>query len=347
MNQQKCFAALLAVTMTPSSLTEQLQGNGNTVYSVEMDGNLAQVSFQTVTDCTLIVGVYDEAGETLYASGRAEVTPEDTEMQVEIMTDRMPEYFYVRGYLVDSFTLAPLSTVCECPNYTQEMQEFFAKTVDDFSAELVLNFDDDPANNFAVFKEGTVILTPESGYDTVVTADDENALYVIENADDALLSLQEGDLLSYAYGEDELLIVKVDAMEVDGKTVTIHGAETALEDVFAYLRIEDSQNLAEAEFESAEGAEVIYDEPVQGKPGAGISAIDIDKGDSLPKVEVDFAECKPIDHEDVIGETKVKLKGSLTLDDLALTVKIYISSSQSYIMLKIDYKAVLPRTARR
>ena len=44
------FGAMLADELTEAQ-QEQLQGNGNSVFSIEMTDNLAAVSFQTVTDC--------------------------------------------------------------------------------------------------------------------------------------------------------------------------------------------------------------------------------------------------------------------------------------------------------
>lgn len=62
------FGAMLAAELSAEQ-EEQLQGNGYTVFSVEMDNRTAFVSFQAIEDCTLVVGIYDEANETLLGSG--------------------------------------------------------------------------------------------------------------------------------------------------------------------------------------------------------------------------------------------------------------------------------------
>lgn len=339
------FGAMLADELTAAQ-RDQLQGNGNTVFSVEMEGNLANVSFQTVRYCTLIVGIYDDSGETLLASGRTAVTPEDREMQIEIEFGEIPQYFYVRAYLVDSDSLAPLSTVYCCPNYTEKMQEFFAKTVDDFDADLVLNFDDDSANNFAVFKEGTVMLNPEEGYDTVISADDANDVYVIENADDTVLSLQAGDVLSYQYSENDLMIVKVASTETDGSTVTIHGGETNMQEIFEYVRIEAAQGMQDADVQPAEGVELVHTTEdtarvrSRSKIETGVSATE-----ELKKKFVDekFPKEEPSDSG---FNYQVKINGEVSLS-VSAEVKYYYSVLflEAYLELSLKYSAKAQITA--
>lgn len=276
---------------------EQMQGNGYAVSAIEMDNRTATVSFQTLEDCTLVVGIYDEANETLLGSGRAEVSKKQREAQIEIEIMEIPEYFYVKGYLIDSYTLAPLSTTYSCSDYTQEMQEFYAKTIYDFDADRVLNFDEDPTNNFAVYADGTVILEPQEGYNNVISADDENAVYVIENADDTVLSLQQGDILAYEYGENDLLIVKVDSLATVGDTATITGAESSLQEVFEFLHIDAEQGMEDAEIAPAEDVEIVEIAPAQGKPRISGSNNDGLELSVEKKLKKDFVNWSPINEK--------------------------------------------------
>lgn len=95
-----------------SNLIEMIQNNGCDIFSVEVNGNMATVDFQTTDDCTLLIGIYDNSGEDMLASGKLEVTPEENEVTVTIETDEMPEYFYLRGFMVDTETLAPMCMEC-------------------------------------------------------------------------------------------------------------------------------------------------------------------------------------------------------------------------------------------
>ena len=188
---------------------EQAENNGCNVFSIDMSGNQASVSFETTQDATLVVAVYDENGNQMLASGKKNVTNTETETTVTINSGTIPQYYLVRGYLIETETLRPICTVYESSMYTQEMQEFLAKTTDDFDEEKVLNLDDDDTNNFAVYGDDTIIIPSETGKNIVVSADDSTNTYVIKNADTDMTSLEEGDIFSYEYADGQFIITKV------------------------------------------------------------------------------------------------------------------------------------------
>ncbi len=335
--------------------TELLQGNGCNVFSVEMSGRTASVSFQTTEDCTLIVGIYDDAGETLLGTGYAEVTADQTETEVEIEITEMPEYFYIKGYLVDSFSYAPLSMVYDCPNYTKEMQEFFQKTVTDFPEERVINFDEDTTNNFGVYSEGVIVIPHQEGYNNVTSADDTNCIYTIENADSTILALKEGDIFSYAYGENDLLVVKVGNIAVDGTTATITGADTDASEVFEFLRIEQTAGLENADITPAEGVEVVREstsEPayVNGAPLA--KSDDLEDGvtlrNTLSYKFIDNEWKKSTDngfnYKNLAGaEASLSISGSVSVG-AEFYIKYYVEKKVSYLEMKLSFNSSIDLT---
>ena len=361
------FGSLLASELTEKQ-AEQLANNGCNIFSVEMDGTMATVSYQTVVDCTLVVGIYDESGTTLYATGTAEVSPDERETVVTIETDEMPQYFYVKGYLADSYILSPLCTVYKCPNYTQEMQEFFAKTVDDFDEQKVINFDDDRTNNFAVYDENTIIIPENEGYNIVTSADDENSVYVIENADENVLSLQNGDIFSYTYGDNELLIIKIDTISIDGTTVTITGAETDMDEVFEFVRIETDGDTTNAEASANPEIEDTETENVAAARVDISSQIPFskskEKSDASSTAELTFefeGEYKKdsktpqdtgkkdnnnnsIKRQVSALSCDVKISGNVSLK-VAFQTKVYISWKRSYAEMKLSYEGKISLNA--
>ena len=64
--------------------TEVAENNGNSIYSITVEENIATASFQTDIDATLVVAVYNEAADALIASGTVEVSSDDNEAEVEI-----------------------------------------------------------------------------------------------------------------------------------------------------------------------------------------------------------------------------------------------------------------------
>ncbi|MDE7280647.1 MAG: hypothetical protein K2N36_02770, partial [Ruminiclostridium sp.] len=224
------FGNMLANELSDKS-TEQEENNGYNIFSVDVEGTTAKVSFEALQDCTLLVAIYDNDNVEMAASGYTEVSMDDTEIEVEIGTDTLPEYFYIRAYLINTDTLRPLSVEYTSPMYTREMQEFLSKTVDDFDSDRVINFDENKDTNFGVFEEGIAIIPETGGKTTVISADDDTLTYKFVNVDEKISSLKAGDIFAYDY-QDSLLIVKVKTVSVSGTNAVVIGQELDLEEVF-------------------------------------------------------------------------------------------------------------------
>lgn len=138
---QNSLGRLFKDIMSETEVETEQTGCG--VYSVVMDGTKATASIQALEDCTLVVGIYEEDGIRLIATGTANVTAGDTDVTVSIEADTLPAYYHVKAFLVDNVSLRPCSKVFETDDYTRKMQEFFAKTTSDFTESQVLNLDAD------------------------------------------------------------------------------------------------------------------------------------------------------------------------------------------------------------
>ncbi len=325
------FGNLLTSALT-EKIDQQEENNGCNIFSVEMvENSMAAVSFETLQDCMLVVGIYDEAGEVLLASGSLEVYAGETDTYVDIETENMPEYFYVKAFLIDSDCFRPLCNAYESPNYTQEMQEFFAKTTDDFNQEKVLNLDDDKTNNFAVFSEDTTVIPKTEDTNNVVTADNENNTYVIENVDSSITSLQVGETFAYSYGDNDVLIVKVADITIDGTTATITGEDTSLEEAFDYIKIDTESNSADAQIDASNLEEgITYEGTVESEDDSEVQTYDVELGGSAEvSHSFDLLDKK-------LGSAKVS--GSVDLK-ISVSAKVYVSLNYQYIELKLDYSA--------
>ena len=328
------FGNLLEQTLD-DKLEEQEENNGCNIFSAEVIDTTVVVDFETVENCTLVVGIYDESGEQMLASGSAEAIKGERTAYVEIETDQMPEYFYLRAFLADTEDFRPLCTVYESPNYTQEMQEFLSKTTDDFQADRVLNLDDDKTNNFAVYDEDTKLITQHEDVNQIAAADEVNQVYVIENADSSVTSLQTGDIFAYEHSDNEVLIIKVSSIEMNGTTATIIGEETSLEDVFAYIKIDATADTADAQVDASSCEEgVIYEGLVdyEDEDAPQTYAVDIEEKGSVA-ISVNLAE-KKIGS----GDNYAKISGGLKLT-FEPSLKLYLSFTYQYLELKISYSA--------
>ena len=317
---------------------EQAENNGCNVFSIDMSGNQASVSFETTQDATLVVAVYDENGNQMLASGKKNVTNTETETTVTINSGTIPQYYLVRGYLIETETLRPICTVYESSMYTQEMQEFLAKTTDDFDEEKVLNLDDDDTNNFAVYGDDTIIIPSDTEKNIVVSADDSTNTYVIKKADTDMTSLEEGDIFSYEYADGQFIITKVASIDVNGTTVTITGDDIEMEDVFSYVKIDASDDLANATIDpSACGDGATYEGLSDEPENSEYKAADIS---GSVKKTMKFR----LDKSGKDSDGSYSISGGLWMR-ITCSAKLYLTFSKCYVELKLDYKGSLDITA--
>lgn len=220
------------------------------VTDIKIEDNLANVSYNTLEDASILVALYDETDHSLLASGKGEVSVEENEAEIVIETDVMPQYFLVEAYLLDTETMRPLSKSFISQNYTEAFQEFLSKTTDDFASDRVLNLDTDTKNNFAVYKDDTVVLEEQPGVNTIEYADYDNESYILGNISEEVRNLKKDNILSCDTVGDEILIVKIAAIDVkeDG-TAAISGAAIELEEVFDYIKIDTDESQEEPEIE--------------------------------------------------------------------------------------------------
>lgn len=244
---------MTADTMTASRLSvtsETMVGNllANTMdnneqqtldscYVAELDitDSTAQVTFQTVSDSIVVVGIYTEDQGQLLASGMARVTMEQDSIALSLAGD-IPEYFIASAYLLDAEGCRPLSKKYTTQRYTKALQELRSKTTEDFDPALVVNLDANTDTNFAVLPENAVICE-ENGDQNILTQSGQ-AKYTITNVDGSAASLQPGNVFAYKQADDMLVIV-VESVLVNGSTVTITEKTNAeLADAFEYIKIE-------------------------------------------------------------------------------------------------------------
>lgn len=323
------FGSLMADNLEQEQ--ERLEESGCAIVSAEVEGKTAVVDFFVTQSAVLVAAIYDEAGETLLATGQQTVTPDDETVRIPIDAEQMPQYFYLRVFLNAPDSQRPLCEAYSSPKYTRDMQELLASDVDDYDGDKVLNLDDDKQNNFAVYKDGVKQIDYIDGKNTVAQADDDALHYVIENADRQFTSLQSGDIFSYVYSGDGVLIVKVRDITVSGDTVTIDGDSMEMTDAFDYIKIDSEAYTTSCEY-SDEGLDpnLTYE---------GIEDEDSDSeavGDAAGNVEATTAAFKiSMDKEGTLGRAKYKISGSVSFKP-TIKLEFNVTPFYQFIELKID-----------
>ena len=252
------FGDLLTTTLKDKFDEQSGENSDFCVYSVEIKDNSAIVSYTSLFDCNLTVAIYDNDGRKMYTSASTKVKSSENETKIEIQ-DVLPEYYLVKAYLTMSDSLAPLCQVYENNTYTEHMQSFLSKTISDFEEDRVLCLDEEATSNFAVFSEDVIVIENETGYNTVSSCDNENGVYIIENINKTVASLQPGDVLAYNYNNiNDMIIVKIDTIDITENTATIRAAETSIEEVFDHLRYEVDDAMEHANFDTNGIPNVLY-----------------------------------------------------------------------------------------
>ncbi len=213
---------------------------------LKIEGQTATVEYMSAIDCTILVALYDEATNRMVASGKSLISSEEDVAKITIEAEEMPKYFIATAYMLDSNN-APLTDEFTTELYTEEIQKVKAMKATDFEEDRVLKLEDTDETNFAVYSDDTKVLEYKENYNIPVTIDDENGIYVFSNCNDELKTLVKGDMLSYEYSLDNIIILKVDTIKIDGDTVTITEGDAELEDVFDYVKIEGSQDTSNCE----------------------------------------------------------------------------------------------------
>ena len=322
-------------------LDEQKENAGYNVFSLEVTGTTVNVELEALEACTLVVGIYDEAGTTMLGSGTVDVPEKAESATVTVNIASMPTYFDAKAYLIDSETQAPLCQVFDCPVYTQEMQEFLKKSVNDFDSDRVLNLDDSVDNNFAVFQDNVKYIEEQENTNRVTTEDEVNNTYVIENASAEIQALQPGDTTALEYAAGQVLIIKVASITLDGTTATIVGEDTSLEEVFEYMKIDTESYTGDATVDTSNLEEGITyrgmsaSEEVQAQTVAAEDEMTADQAGSADKEGITLKY--DIDCSLSSEHNEVKVSGSVEIN-VKVNLNLCITPTKQYFEFCIDYK---------
>ena len=218
-----------------------------TVNSVQFNGKTATVAFGNLEACTVVVAIYNEEGKMLaYGLKKVEAMAMQTDVTIDI--NAMPEHFLCQVFLLDENNASlcrPLKSIAN----TEYYEEFMDKTVDDFDDDsIIVNFDEQKDDNFAVLADGAVDATAGSGTNVLVSADEDNAVYKFSNINSDIKNLKPGDVFKHGKTNDDLIIVKVKSISVSGTNATIYGDKDAeARDYFDFVKIDLESTGAEDE----------------------------------------------------------------------------------------------------
>lgn len=221
---------------------------GGTIFSitdVTINGNTASASINVNEESVLVLRFYDENNESLL--GLISIrTPDYCEIEtIDLpITVNLPEFFLVTADLYD-FDANQRCETFRSIKYTSKYKEFMDLTVNDFSGQTVLNFDEDPTNNFGVLSDNVIKIRQSTNKNilnqtiTVTSDGTDNYTYTFSHADSQISALSVGDVVYAKNSEGNDCVFKVGTIVKDGNTYTItQSPENELTDYYDVIKVD-------------------------------------------------------------------------------------------------------------
>ena len=220
---------------------ESLDTDGDYVITdLTFENQTATVSYMALENCNLVVAVYDENTMQMLTSEVMFVSADEVS-ETLIFSEALPEFFIAKAFLVD-LDYAPLCKEYTSRRNTTEFVEFMALETTDFEDDKVINLDASDDNNFLVLSDNAQKIKGNAETNVLVSSDTETNTYVFENIDSNISSLKKGDIFHLDNGDMEnLVVIKVASITIDGTTATIVAEASALEDVFETVKIDSDK----------------------------------------------------------------------------------------------------------
>lgn len=318
---------LKATNSVGELVTKALEKNGldaESEYGVtglDFDGKTATVTGFAKENCALIVAIYDENSNRMLASGIGEFSEDEQTASVEISTTQMPEYFVAYAFLLDENG----SALCDkftSREHTHDFEEFYEKTVDDFDKDKVINLDENRESNFVVLTEGAETVDAQNGKNKLVSVDDEKDIYVFENIDSDISTLKAGDVFRYEQkNEQDVLVIKVKSVRINGSTATVTSDDTDLTEVFDYVKIEGNTTGENTTVDMSKADEGVEYRRIEEETG------------EIQTRSFEYNDSKSVSSEFTIKEKKIKKNVKLSAK---LTFKVSASVNVYYQRKALD-----------
>ena len=241
-----------------------------TIYSItgidmEEDGYGANVTINTNSSCILTLEFFNDNVSENWSKDNLEAnlseepiasvavqTPDYGEMiSVQTSIDAvLPEYYLIRARLMGENNEGRVVDLCDpyvCIKYTKLYALFENQTIDDFTDQNVVNFDEDKTTNFGVLNNSVknVYMGEDANILTVQEIDTENDIipdfvYTFANPDNTITGLQSGDII-YIVGTTYLFKIKT-VSAGDGTISFTPDKEAELADFYNLLKVDMSPN---------------------------------------------------------------------------------------------------------
>ena len=236
-----------------------------TISNLDFDDKTGKILIQSTqtSDCKAVVSFIDDITCESVLEKVVNVNEGNSTISEEtVNTLSLPEFYLVKAQLIDESGNV-LSPVFTFNKYTKEMQEILAADIYDFNEDYVVNFDEREDTNFIVLNEETVIADSSETQNTLISADYDNNVYVFDNADDDIKSLESGKYLYVQPNENDIIAVSVEDVEINDNQVTVKGDSENIDNMFDFMKFESITENDEVTYDTS-----ICDEDIEYEEGS-------------------------------------------------------------------------------
>lgn len=229
----------------PTPIEPETPEDDYAITALEVTGDQAAVvTVSTQNACQVTVSILDAGTkQPLYSTSVSADAQSETQQLTIPLEYSLPEYFIVKATLTDragTLLCNPFISM----HHTKAYEQFEDLTVDSFPGDVVINFDNDPNQNFGVLAEGSVKL------DSQATVDEKGIVTVTNASEDICSTLEVGDVLYLPTVETEDSLIKIAELQVEGDTIKIVPEENVfLSDFYQVLKVDMSFGQAELQEE--------------------------------------------------------------------------------------------------
>ncbi|SHM80525.1 leucine-rich repeat domain-containing protein, partial [Ruminococcus flavefaciens] len=222
------------------------------ITSLEFDSEtgIVRVASTQPTEAKIVVSfINDETNENAFSVETSVGAGKLVNSEIKADTSKLPQYYIVKAQLFDKLN-RPVGEDYAVNRFTKDVQEIIATDITAFDQEQVVNLDEDETTNFLVLNEDTVQAESSEEQNTLVSADYDNNVFVFDNADETVSSLQEGELFFIQPDEENIIAVKVEDIKTNGDTVTVSGNDE-IDEMFDFVKIETNADMSKAQIDAS------------------------------------------------------------------------------------------------
>ena len=235
-----------------SSLTQGFDSSRFQITSLEFDceTGVVQIASTQPSEAKIVVSfINDETSENILSFETNVEAGQLINSEVKVDSSKLPQYYLVKAQLFDNMN-RPVGKTYTLSRFTKEVQKIIATDITAFDNEQVINLDDDDTTNFIVLSNDTVKAESSEEQNVLVSADYNNNIFVFENADETITSLEKGESLFIQPDEENIIALNVEKIEKHGNAVTVSGNDE-IDDMFEFIKIESDGDVKRAKIDTS------------------------------------------------------------------------------------------------